>query len=57
MLPGGTRILYIVPHMVPGLRLVYAEPAQPPTTAGEELDDLSVDDLSVHGPSDVCILS
>ena len=36
--------------MFPGLDLYYADPAQPLTTAGEELDDLDHDlsDLSVR---------
>ena len=37
-------------HMFPGLDLYYADPAQPLTRAGEELDyldnDMSVSDLS-----------
>ena len=37
--------------MFPGLNLYYAHPAQPLTTAGEELDDLDHDlsDLPVRG--------
>ena len=38
-------------RMFPGLDLCYADPAQPVTTEGEDLDDLSdlsVDDLSVR---------
>ena len=37
--------------MLPGLDLYYADPAQPPTTASEEPDDLDHDlsDLSVRG--------
>ena len=34
--------------MFPGLDLYYADPAQPLTTAGEELDELD-HDLSVRG--------
>ena len=34
---------------VPGLDLYYADPAQPRTTAGQELDDLDLD----HDQSDV----
>ena len=36
--------------MLPGLELYYADPAQPPTTASEEPDDLDHDlsDLSVR---------
>ena len=38
-------------HVFPGLDLYCADPAQPLTTAGEELDDLDHDlsDLSVRG--------
>ena len=33
----------MIKHMFPGLDRYYAKHAQAPTTAGEELDDLSVD--------------
>ena len=40
--------------MFPGLDLYYTDPAQPLTTAGEELlDDISVEDLN-HDLSEVC---
>ena len=48
MLPDGTRIICMIWHMLPGLDLCYADPAQPLRTAGEELDDLD-HDLSVRG--------
>ena len=38
MLPGGTRIIYMISHVFPGLDLYYADPAQPLTKPGEELD-------------------
>ena len=40
MLPDGTCTICTISHMFPGLDLCYADPAQPLTTAGEELDDL-----------------
>ena len=57
MFPGGSRIIIymIYEDMFPGLGLYYADPAQPLTTAHEELDDLDSDldgdlcDLSVRG--------
>ena len=56
-MPGGSRIIncMIYEDMFPGLGLYYADPAQPLTTAGGELDDLDSDlsdldhDLSVRG--------
>ena len=42
MMPGGTRIICMIQDKFPGLDLPYeADPAQPLTTAGEELDHLS----------------
>ena len=38
MLPGGSRIICMIHHLLPGLDLYCADPAQPLTTAGEELD-------------------
>ena len=42
MLPGGSRTVCIIYSicMLPGLDLYYADPAQPLTKVGEELDDL-----------------
>ena len=41
MLPGGTRVVRVIyRRMLPGLDLQCADPARPPTTGGEELDDL-----------------
>ena len=40
MLPGVSRITCMIYIMFPGLDLYYADPAQPLTTAGKELDDL-----------------
>ena len=51
MLPDGSRIksVWSIYNMFPVLDLYYADPAQPLTTAGEELDyldhDLSVLDM------------
>ena len=49
MLPGGSPVFYVIyslyVEMFPGLDLHYADPAQPLTTAGEELGDLSLDDI------------
>ena len=44
MLPGRSRITCMIYHLFPGLDLYCADPAQPLTTASEELDDLD-DDL------------
>ena len=41
--PGERRITCMVQVMYPGLDLLYADPAQPLTTAGEELDNLDHD--------------
>ena len=51
MLPDGSCVLCMIQHMFPGLDLYYADPAQPLTAAGEELDDLDHDlsNLSVRG--------
>ena len=48
MLPHGTRTIGMIKHVSPGFYLCWADPAQPLTTAGEELDDL-YHDLSVRG--------
>ena len=40
MLPGETRLFYMIDHMLPGLDLYHEDPAQHLTTAGEELDGL-----------------
>ena len=41
MLPDEARIICMIyQHMIPGLNLYFADPAQPLTTAGEELDYL-----------------
>ena len=56
MWPDGTRIISILcSTCFPALDVYYADPAQPLTTAGEELDHLDHDldhdlsDLSVRG--------
>ena len=48
MLPGGSRTICMIYHIFSGLHLYYADPAQPLTMAGQELDDLNHDlsDLS-----------
>ena len=48
MLPDGSRVICMIEHMLPELHMHYADPAQPLTTAGEELDYLDHDlsDLS-----------
>ena len=43
MLPGGSRTICAIRPLFPELDLYYADPAQPLTTAGEELDDLDHD--------------
>ena len=43
MFPGGVRTAYMIQHMLPGMYLYYADPAQPLTAVGEELDDLDHD--------------
>ena len=45
--PGGTQNQ--LHGVFPGLGMCYTDPAQPVTAAVEELDDLSVDDLSIRG--------
>ena len=40
MLPGGSHKTCMILHMFPGLDLYDADPAQPLTTIGEDLDDL-----------------
>ena len=40
VLPGGTRLICMICHKFFGLDLYHAYPAQPLTTAGDELDDL-----------------
>lgn len=35
-LPGGTRVIRMIPHMFPALNMYYADPGQPLTTANEE---------------------
>ena len=47
MLPDGIRTICRIQHMFPGFDLYYADPAQPLTTAGEELHDLDNDLSSV----------
>ena len=51
MLPDGSGIICMIWAMFPGLDLYYTDPAQPLTTAGEELDGLDHDlsHLSVRG--------
>ena len=39
----GSRIMCMIWHGIPGLDLHYSDPVQPLTTAGEGLDDISVD--------------
>ena len=50
MSPGGAGTVCMIRHMFPALDLYHADPAQPLTTAGEELDDLHNDlfDLSAR---------
>ena len=48
ILPGGTRIICVTWHIFLEYDLYCANPAQPLTTAGEELDDLD------HDLSEVC---
>ena len=43
MLPDGSRVICMIEHMLPELHMHYADPAQPLTTAGEELDYLDHD--------------
>ena len=52
MLPGGSRILYLVWRMFPGLNLHYTDPAQPLITAGEEPEDLDHDLFDVWNASE-----
>ena len=53
MSPGETlyNLHYLLNREFPGVAVCYADPAQPPTTAGEELDDLSVDRKIMISPS------
>ena len=48
MLPGGNRIICIIYDMFPRLDLYCTDPAQPLTTAGEDLDDLDRDLSDAH---------
>ena len=52
MLTGGSRIICITYQwpMFPGLDMYYTQPI---ITAGHDLDDLSVNDLSVDNVSEV----
>ena len=52
MLLGGTRTISTIYNMCPGLDVYRADPAQPLTTASEELDDLDHDLCEVW----MCIL-
>ena len=52
MLPGGSHIITcMIYHLFPGLDLYHTDPAQPLTTAGEELDYL---DHDLSDLSEVC---